>query len=285
MGKKPKAPKAPDPYATAAAQTKSNLETARAEAQLNRTNQVGPYGSSTWSNVGDQWTNTINLDPRLQSAINSQMDIQNKLYNMANSYSGRVADALNQPFTLDGLPQLTTDFSGDRQRVEQDLYNRGAKYMDKQWKSDEDMLRQNLADRGIGLGNPLYNKELENFRKSRSDAYGDLQSRAIQAGGNEQSRLYGITADARGRGIQERLLQRNQPLQELAALLGSGGAPEIPQFSQAPGTNVQGVDLGGLINQQYQSKMQNYQNKMNSRGQMMGGLFGLGSSLLTGGLF
>ncbi|MBL8686746.1 MAG: hypothetical protein JNK86_04695 [Alphaproteobacteria bacterium] len=285
MGKKPKAPKAPDPYATAAAQTKSNLETARTEAQLNRTNQVGPYGSSTWSNVGDHWTNTINLDPRLQSALNSQMDLQGKLYNMANSYSGRVADALNQPFNLDGLPQLTTDFSGDRQRVEQDLYNRGAKYMDKQWANDLTALEQNLADRGIGRGNPLYNRELENYRKSRADAYGDLQSRAIQAGGSEQSRLYGITADARGRGIQERLMQRNQPLQELAALLGSGGTPEIPQFSQAPGTNVQGVDLGGLINQQYQSKMQNYQNKMNSRGQMMGGLFGLGSSLLTGGLF
>lgn len=282
MGKKPKAPKAPDPTKTANAQTQSNIETARKEAELNRTNQVGPYGSSTWSNVGDRWTQTVNLDPRLQAALNNQMDLQSALSGYAKNYSGRVADALNQPFNFDGLPSLSNDFSADRLRVEQDLYNRGAKYLDQQYKTDEDTLRQNLADRGIGLGNPLYNQELQRFRQSKSDAYGDLQSRAIQSGGAEQSRLYGLSADARGRGIQERLLQRNQPLQELQALLGGAGSPEIPQFASAPGTQVQGTDISGLINQNYQNKVGAYNNKVNQQGQIMGGLFGLGSALLGG---
>lgn len=43
------APPPPDPNVTAAAQTKSNVETAEANARLNRVNQFTPQGSSVWS--------------------------------------------------------------------------------------------------------------------------------------------------------------------------------------------------------------------------------------------
>lgn len=45
-------PAAPDPTVTARAQTDSNTETARLQAQLNRVNQVGPTGSITYSQGG-----------------------------------------------------------------------------------------------------------------------------------------------------------------------------------------------------------------------------------------
>ena len=47
MGKD--APSAPDPYATAAAQTQSNVTSANYTAQLNRINQYTPYGSMTYT--------------------------------------------------------------------------------------------------------------------------------------------------------------------------------------------------------------------------------------------
>ena len=47
----PSAPVAPDPTVTANAQTASNLETARKNAQLNRVNQYTPWGSQTYSQV------------------------------------------------------------------------------------------------------------------------------------------------------------------------------------------------------------------------------------------
>ena len=43
------APPAPDPNTVSAAQTKSNIDTARLNARLNRVNQVTPYGSLTYS--------------------------------------------------------------------------------------------------------------------------------------------------------------------------------------------------------------------------------------------
>ena len=47
-----KAPKAPDPIKTAAAQTGSNIDTATAQQILNQTNQVTPEGSLTYNQSG-----------------------------------------------------------------------------------------------------------------------------------------------------------------------------------------------------------------------------------------
>jgi hypothetical protein len=52
MGSSPKAPAAPDPAATAAAQTASNKETAYWNASLNNVNQITPYGNLTYKQTG-----------------------------------------------------------------------------------------------------------------------------------------------------------------------------------------------------------------------------------------
>lgn len=56
MGKSaPEPPPVPDPVATAAAQTQSNLATARTNATLNRVDQFTPYGSSTWTPLANTY--------------------------------------------------------------------------------------------------------------------------------------------------------------------------------------------------------------------------------------
>lgn len=62
LGGAPSAPAAPDPVATANAQSAMNEKTARTTAALNRVNQVGPDGSITYSNNsadpgGVNWVN------------------------------------------------------------------------------------------------------------------------------------------------------------------------------------------------------------------------------------
>lgn len=53
MGKKsPQAPAAPDPVATAAAQTQQNKDTAYWNAVLNNVNQITPYGTLTYKQTG-----------------------------------------------------------------------------------------------------------------------------------------------------------------------------------------------------------------------------------------
>lgn len=68
------------------------------------------------------------------------------------------------------------------------------------------------------------------------------------------------------------LQQRNQPLNELSAVL-AGAQIQSPEYVNTPSSSVAGVDYTGLVNQQYQSKLASYQAGM-------GGLFGIGSALI-----
>ncbi|MEJ5081050.1 tail fiber domain-containing protein [Ochrobactrum sp. MYb379] len=118
MGKS-KAPKAPDPKETSAAQTGTNIGTAVANSWLNNVNQVTPDGSLTYTQTGtknyyDPYTGksyeiplttaTQTLSPQ-QQAIKDQEDATNlNLGKLANSQSSRLNDLLGKPFTLDGAP-------------------------------------------------------------------------------------------------------------------------------------------------------------------------------------
>lgn len=53
----PSAPTPPDPNQVSAAQTRSNVDTARANAQLNRVNYYTPYGNLTYSHTGGSGSN------------------------------------------------------------------------------------------------------------------------------------------------------------------------------------------------------------------------------------
>jgi hypothetical protein len=74
------APKAPDPQATAQAQTQSNLQTALANAQLNRINQVGPLGNLTYSN-------TPTFDQGAYNTAMADYDAKLKAYNAQTAQS------------------------------------------------------------------------------------------------------------------------------------------------------------------------------------------------------
>ena len=70
---------APDPYATAAAQTQSNKETANYNAALNRVDQYTPFGSSVYSVTGTgadgapQYRNDVTLTPLAQQQLDNQL--------------------------------------------------------------------------------------------------------------------------------------------------------------------------------------------------------------------
>ncbi len=117
MGK-PKAPKPPDPRATAAAQT-ATIGTAIANGTLGNVNQVTPDGSLTYSQTGSTkwkdpssgafydiptWTATQTLSPA-QQAIKDQTDAAEKnMATLANSQSARLNDLLGRPLDLSGAP-------------------------------------------------------------------------------------------------------------------------------------------------------------------------------------
>lgn len=113
---KPKAPKTPDPMKVADAQKEANLDTARTQTELNRYNEVNPFGSQTWSqdpNNPDKYTLSQQYDPRIMGSIGGSMDLANSNIQQQldkNRFAGelgnRNADILRQqPGQVPGVDQ------------------------------------------------------------------------------------------------------------------------------------------------------------------------------------
>ena len=103
---------APDPYATAAAQTQSNKETANYNAALNRVDQYTPFGSSVYSVTGTgadgapQYRNDVTLTPLAQQQLDNQQKQNAALSDLGFNLGDQAKTALSNGIDLSGLPAL-----------------------------------------------------------------------------------------------------------------------------------------------------------------------------------
>lgn len=275
-------PDYPDPSKTAAAQGVINEQTARTQASLNRINQYTPYGQSTYSQVPgqkDTYRQDIVLSPDSEAAARAEMLNSRLAQEMGTSQLGRINNQISSGLDFSDLPALagSEGYGGDRQKVEDALYGRATSRLDPQFELEQRQLETSLANKGITMGSEAWNQAMDQFGRTRNDAYSGARADAISGGGAEQSRLFGLDLGARQQGIQEDLTKRNQPINELAALLSSGQV-SMPQFAPAGQASVAPVDYTALVNNKYQTQanaaQQNQQNWMN-------GLFGLGEAGLS----
>lgn len=240
MGKKsgPKAPPAPDPVATAAAQEKQNIGSATAQANLNRIDQYTPQGSLTYKQIGTNADGTPQFQQTMQLSADEQKkyDLNNQvavaLDGLAKDNIGRVQDAQSTAFSFDGMTPLKTslglqgigdagqvqsgldyskltklpgtdDFGAEQKRQSDAVYAQAASRLDPQFQQRESDMRSRLAAQGISENSDAYRRELDNEARTRNDAYDQANFQAIQAGSTEQSRLFGLSMSARQQGQNE----------------------------------------------------------------------------------
>jgi hypothetical protein len=108
-----------------------------------------------------------------------------------------------------------------------------------------------------------------------------FQNNATRLGFNNTAAQQGYQnrVGARKDYLSEQYASRNQPINEIGALLGTGQVQNPMAFAgQQP--QIPTVDYAGLVNANYGQKMQNWQTKQqnNPMNGIMGGLFGLGSA-------
>lgn len=276
MGKKggSAAPPPPDPYAVAAAQGAANVETAQEQARLNRVNEFTPFGSVTYVNNSDPtvpYSRTTSLHPEEQKLLDSQRAQELSLSKLGTTILNRVAPDLATPFTLNGLPQAPVANDATRLRVEQALLDRLEPYM----KRDEDALRTRLANTGFDQGSEGYARAIDEQTRARNDA----RLAAVAQGGAEQSRLFGLEQTARQQAIQEAALARSQPLNEIAAILGTGQV-QAPNFGGVPQVGVAAPDLQGAVYNSYNAQLNAANQASQRRSSGMGSLFGLAGTAL-----
>ena len=118
-----------------------------------------------------------------------------------------------------------------------------------------------LINRGIRPGSDNYASAQNTQNQGENDAYNQL------------------LLTGRAQSVQEALAARNQPINEITALM-SGSQVSQPNFVNANMPTIPTTDTAGLINANYDQKMNVYNQKMAQSQNLLGGLFGLGSAFI-----
>ena len=251
-----KTPKAPDPYKTASAQAGMNRDTAITQMQLNGVNQVNPWGSVNYQQTGQnsftdsqgnvvstpQFTQTTTYSPEQQAIFDATQGAQGNLAQLAESQSGFLRDYVAKPFEFNNSD------------AEQWAYDLASPRLLQQQGQNEAQMRTVLANKGIREGSAAWNAEMGRMTNANTD------------------QLNQLALTGRGQAFSEALARRNQPINEITALMSGSQVSNPAQMGGAtPQAGVGGVDYTGLVNQKYQADLAKSQ-------AAMGGLFGLASA-------
>lgn len=269
---KPSTPAAPD-YASAAQKTaEGDLKMANYATKANRINQFTPYGSLTYKytpefdsqgkETGGGWSQTMDLTPEAQSALNQQLELNRKYGEVANVGFDKARQIFENPeIDQSKLPQRAIDVG---QTAQQAIMSR----LQPQLAQQEEALRTRLANQGITLGSDAYGKEMS----AQGQRANDLQLQAA---------LQGINLDQANRSsaLQEQAYLQDRPLNLINALRSGNqvNAPQFQNFAQQGAT--QGPNMLGATQAQYGADMDAYNANQAASSGMLGGLFGVGMGL------
>lgn len=151
----------------------------------------------------------------LFSAGNTFAQQAQNYYNKATDYFSNNQPNYNNAPALPGV----NDFSADRSRIENAMYDRSKQNLDLQWDQNSKEFEQRMANQGVDIGTPKYAREKEAFEKARSQAYNDSQYQAMMGAGTEQSRMFNNALMARQQGVTEADNLTANRINQLAAVL------------------------------------------------------------------
>lgn len=248
--------------ATAQAQSGMNRDTAVAQQLTNMVSTVNPWGSTTYSPSGStsyvdstgktvtipQFTQTTTLTPEQQAIFDKSQAAQSNIAGIAQDQSAKIGEYLNDPFEFNN--QDAADWS----------YDLASSRILPQQARNEEALRTRLVNAGLRPGTQAWNSEMERLTQANTD------------------QLNQLALTGRGQAFAEALATRNQPLNEITALLSGSQVSNPAQMSgPTPQAQVGGVDYSGLVQNQYQQQMA-------AHNATLGGLFGLAGQGLSMGM-
>ena len=94
---------------------------------------------------------------------------------------------------------------------------------------------------------------------------------------NAQLAQFNAANTQRNQALNEQFATRNQPINEISALL-SGSQVSQPNFVNANMPTIPTTDTAGIINNEYNQRLGIWQQEQAQRQNILGGLFGLGSA-------
>ena len=301
-------PDPPNPYATAAAQTSQNQNASQYNAATGNVNEVNPYGTVSYqaieqvpiysngqiSGYAPRYQRTTTLAPDQQKLQGLETQSKYNLGTTAVEQSARLRDAMSTPMDTSQWSPWQTNLQTQNIRQGQDPTDRPAiekAMMDSYNRSvapSEQAQEASLAARGLSPGSQGYG----NYQMQRDDNRAEAARQAYLGSGNESraaenayntastqkfnmdQSLANYYNQLRGGQMQETFAMRNQPLNEITAMM-SGSQATIPQFQPFQSSPVQSANIAQYIND-------NYKAQSNAASQTNAGLFGLAGAGVKG---
>jgi hypothetical protein len=326
----------------------NNMNQATPEGSLN----FDQTSSFTWTDPSTGHTYTIprftatqRLSPEQEALRQLNLRADTNLAGLAANQSGMLQTFMGTPFApvapqagdisllrgygtaeargfMDDAGNITRsygpadNFSADRQRVEEAMYQR----MSPQLELDRQRLEQRLADQGIRYGDPAYQNAMSDFNRQLTDVRLGITTQA----GAEQQRMMDMAAQRAGfqnaaqqqahaqaqarvnaynnaiaqnlarnqsifnaqnalrqSNLAEQYALRGQPINEITALL-SGSQVQQPQWASTAQNQIATTDIAGLINQRFQQDLANTQLQNQGVNQLLGGILGAAGQIGRG---
>lgn len=277
---------------------------------MNRGDTFTPFGAVRNVDLGnDRWATYVEPNADQMEIIRQGTELDRRTGQLALDAIPRVARIIGSDVDTSGLPdwQMMGDRTGElarevdtsrfgdanieRQRVEEALMSR----LEPQFDRDRQALESRLISQGFQPGTEAYQRAADELNRARTDA----RFQAVLAGGQEQSRLFGLglqdagfrnaaTGQAasmdqartgqnnavRQAQLAETLQLRAQPINEISALFGLGPGMQVPQAQQLAQVGVAAPDYQGLVSNNYQQQVSATNAQNQATAQVMGALLG-----------
>lgn len=283
MGKS--TPDAPDYRGAAEETAASSARVTNQQTWANRPNVTTPWGSFAWdaSSATDpstgqpitQWNQNVSLTPESQSALDSQMRIQEGRSGLAEGLLGRANDEFGQPMDWSNLPdyggvptarsyetdvsmpdairnytrQSPQDFenldTSNLQGVDPSqryvegagdaVYGQFSRRMEPRFEQDRSGLESRMYNQGLRPGDEAYDREMQRLGQDQGDARLNAMDQATLRSGEEASRMHGMDLATRGQQFGER---------GTAADFGMQASSQ--RFDQGLSANQQALGVAGM---------------------------------------
>lgn len=232
FGSKPKSPKAPDPWETAAAQW-----------QLNNISSFGPNGSVEFGYVGENGEFVQGTPGKGQSGASRviESDFQRE------AREGSEAGTLALQGDILGAPMRSASEMG------QEYFDANIGLLTENFERDQMRGETRLQNRGLPVGSKAFSGGMRPILDSQNQAVGALASSSMDRG-----------HDLR----QQDLGNRWQAI--------TGGTSVNP----APTANARGVNIAGMINDNYSARMNQYTADVEARNARIGAVAGMAGMFL-----
>lgn len=313
----PNLPPQPDYIGAANAQGAANVEAARAGSKLSNPNVINPYGTQTVTYGGfdqagydkaladynayrptydpvtgrqtsqdptqptreqfnisqDTPTVTQTFSPEQQALYEQNVRTKQLLGGLGEQGSTALQGVVGKQLDLSGVPQAPGGSEATRTKVIDAMMGR----VNEDYGRATDDTHSRLIAAGIRPGSKAYDDQMQLLQRGRNDA----AQQAYLAGGQEMTRDFQTDTQRRKDAIAELLSQRQVPLNEITALLSGSQVSNpfaVPGYTgtaaPAPAPIFGATQQAG----NYQSDLYNAQAAQ--QGNLMQGLFGLGSSAI-----